>query len=276
LFNKTVWKNQGAPQPGDRRESESTQAFFGYQKIPEQEKTVRVARHFDSVARRYDLMNTLLSFGIHYLWKRTAIRLMALMPGERVLDVCGGTGDLSILAERAVGPTGQVVLYDINRAMIAAGRAKQTNRQSRRRIQYVQGNAETLSLPDHCFDAAMVGFGIRNVSRMERGFAEMHRVLKPGGRLMCLEFSMPTAPFFRWLYDLYSLQIMPLLGEIFVANRQAYTHLPESIRTFPLPDRLSRILADIGFEQVRYHKLTNGIAVVHSGRKPRVPEKRFP
>lgn len=262
-----VWQNQGQSLQNGRPGNEDSQALFGYQKISEQEKAGRVAGHFDSVAKRYDLMNTLLSFGVHYLWKRAAIRRLALQSGERVLDVCGGTGDLSILADRAVRPTGQVVLYDINRAMIEAGRSKQTHRRSRRRIQYIQGDAENISLPDNCFDAVMVGFGIRNVTRMEKGFAEMRRVLKPGGRLLCLEFSMPTALFFRWMYDIYSLRIMPLLGELIVSNRRAYTHLPESIRTFPLPDRLAEILANVGFSKVRYRKLTNGIAVVHLADK---------
>ncbi len=260
--DKTVWKNQDGPSPSD-----APQTFFGYQKIPIQEKTGRVTRHFDSVAKRYDMMNTLLSFGIHYLWKRSAVRLLALRPQERVLDVCGGTGDLSILAARAVGPLGRVVLYDINRAMIQAGQTKQTNRSARKRIQCIQGNAENISLASDYFHAAMVGFGIRNVTRMERGFAEMYRVLQPGGRLMCLEFSKPTAPVFRWLYDFYSLQIMPLIGEMIAGNRRAYTHLPESIRTFPLPDRLAEILVEVGFSQVRYYKLTNGIAVVHLATK---------
>ena len=266
--HKKIWKNRAADQGPDQSGPNSRDlAYFGYEKIPERDKSQKVLAHFDSVAGRYDLMNTILSFGIHYLWKRDAIRQLNLKPGKTVLDVCGGTGDLSILAERTVGSSGQVVLYDINRAMIQAGRAKTTNLASRNRIQYVQGNAESISFPDNTFDAAMVGYGIRNVTRMQNGFQEMHRVLKPGGRLMCLEFSKPTAPFFRWLYDIYSLHFMPLLGEIIVGNRGAYTHLPESIRTFPLPVRLSEILEEIGFKQVSYHKQTNGISVVHLGNK---------
>ena len=242
-------------------------ANYGFEKIPEDEKTQRVIQHFNSVAEQYDFMNTLLSFGIHYAWKRAAIRMMELHAGDRVIDVCGGTGDLAVLAARKVGRRGSVVIYDINRAMIDAGRHNPGNGHLRRHIQCVQGNAERIAFPNNCFDAATVGFGIRNVTRMEQGFREMFRVLKPGGRLMCLEFSKPTNPVFRWLYDKYSIYGMPFLGELIVGNRQAYTHLPESIRMFPLPVELSRILKGIGFQNVRYRSLTNGIAVIHMAFK---------
>jgi len=265
---KKMWKNRAAGQEPDSSNPNSRGlAYFGYDKIPETDKSRRVLAHFDSVAARYDLMNTILSFGIHYLWKRTAIQLLAPKPGERLLDVCGGTGDLSVAALRALESNGRVVLCDFNRAMIQTGRRKQSQAALRKKVFYVQGDAEQLSFPDHSFDAVMVGFGIRNLTHMEKSFKEIYRVLVPGGRMMCLEFSKPTNALFRWLYDIYSLHIMPLLGEIIVGNRRAYTHLPESIRTFPLPDRLTEILVAIGFRQVRYHKLTNGIAVVHMGSK---------
>jgi demethylmenaquinone methyltransferase/2-methoxy-6-polyprenyl-1,4-benzoquinol methylase len=238
-------------------------AFFGYERIRPAVKTDRVLQHFNSVAGHYDFMNTLLSFGIHYAWKRTAARMLKLSPGDRVLDVCGGTGDLAILAARKVGPAGRVVIYDINRAMIQAGLHKVINTEIETRLRYVQGNAECISFPDRHFEAAMVGFGIRNVTRMKKGFEEMYRVLKPGGKMMCLEFSRPTWPVFRWLYDFYSFYIMPFLGELIAGSRKAYTHLPESIRMFPLPDELSELLEAIGFSQVTYRSLTNGIAVIH-------------
>jgi demethylmenaquinone methyltransferase/2-methoxy-6-polyprenyl-1,4-benzoquinol methylase len=242
-------------------------ASFGYREVPEEEKIDYVVRHFNTVAKRYDFMNTLLSFGIHYLWKRTAIRELNLRRGDRVIDVCGGTGDLAVLAAKAVGPKGRVILYDLNRMMIERGRHKGSASFFRRAIDYVQGDAERITFADHSFDATMVGFGIRNLTHMEGGFKEMYRVLKPGGRIMCLEFSRPTAPLFRWLYDVYSFSVMPLLGQILVGSRQAYTYLPESIRVFPSPDRLTEILEELGFVDVVQRKLTNGIAMIHVGVK---------
>jgi len=238
-------------------------AYFGYEGIRSSDKTCRVIKHFNSVAPNYDFMNTLLSFGIHYAWKRTAVRMLQLAPGDRVLDVCGGTGDLAILAARAIGPAGRVAIYDINRAMIKAGLHKVINTEIETRLWHVQGNAECISFPDWHFDAAMVGFGIRNVTHMQKGFEEMYRALKPGGKLMCLEFSKPTWPVFRWLYDFYSFYIMPFIGELVVGSKKAYTHLPESIRMFPLPNELSKLLKNIGFSQITHRRLTNGIAVIH-------------
>jgi len=242
-------------------------ASFGFQQVPAKEKAGLVQRHFDSIAAKYDFMNTLLSFGLHYLWKRAAVKMMSLKPGDRVLDVCGGTADLAILAARCVGPEGRVIVYDFNRAMMAAGKEKVHYALLDARIQYVQGDAERISFPGNQFDAAMVGFGIRNLTRMEKGFAEMYRVLRPGGTLMCLEFSRPANPLFRLLYDTYSFYIMPIIGKIFTGSRTAYTYLPESIRLFPLPDELSAILRNIGFSTVTWRRLTNGIAVVHVGVK---------
>jgi demethylmenaquinone methyltransferase/2-methoxy-6-polyprenyl-1,4-benzoquinol methylase len=241
----------------------ANEAYFGYERISTAGKTDRVLQHFNSVAHHYDFMNTLLSFGIHYAWKRTAVRMLKLAPGERILDVCGGTGDLAILAARAIGPAGRVVIYDINRAMILAGMHKVIDTEIEGRLGYIQGNAESISFPDRHFDTAMVGFGIRNVTHMKQGFEEMYRVLKPGGKLMCLEFSKPIWPVFRWLYDFYSFYIMPFLGQLLAGNRKAYKHLPESIRMFPLPAELSELLEKIGFSQVTYRSLTNGIAVIH-------------
>lgn len=265
---RAVWleEEKRTQQIIQRPDGEKT-AYFGYQRIQAEKKTERVTQHFNSVARHYDFMNTLLSFGIHHLWKRTAVKMLELSPGDSVVDVCGGTGDLAILAARAVGETGRITIFDINRAMMRAGFHKVSNTTIETRIQYVQGNAESISFPEATFDKAMVGFGIRNVTHMGKGFAEMYRVLKPGGKMMCLEFSKPTAPVFRWLYDFYSFKVMPFIGQVLVGNRKAYMHLPESIRMFAMPDELSALLKNIGFAHVSYRKLTNGIAVIHLATK---------
>ncbi len=242
-------------------------ARFGLRTFKESEKHKAVRRHFNRVAPKYDFMNSLLSMGIQHVWKRAAIRMLNLQPGHRVLDVCGGTGDLAILAARRTGPRGQVVIYDINRAMIEAGRPKIDPFAELSHIAYVQGDAEHITFPDNTFDAAMVGFGIRNVTHLRRGFGEMHRVLKPGGRFLCLEFSRPTNAVFRALYDFYSFNVMPFLGELIAGSAESYACLPETIRMFPLPDELSVLLEGSGFGQVRYRTMTNGIAVAHVGVK---------
>jgi len=243
-------------------------SFFGFRPIPAREKGRRVLRHFNSIAGKYDFMNTVLSFGFHHLWKRWAVESLLLNPGDRVIDVCGGTADLSILAGRRVGERGRVFLYDINRAMMEGGKFKVSRASLNDRVYYVQGDAEGISSPQGVFDAALVGFGIRNLTHMEKGLAEMHRVLKPGGKFMCLEFSLPVSPWFRFLYDLYSFHLMPLAGKVLAGTREAYLYLPESIRRFPSPEELSRVLREIGFSRVTYRRLTNGIAVIYTGVKP--------
>jgi demethylmenaquinone methyltransferase/2-methoxy-6-polyprenyl-1,4-benzoquinol methylase len=242
-------------------------AQFGNRRMPTAEKQAWVRRHFNRVAPKYDFMNTLLSFGIQYAWKRAAIRMMGLQPGDRVLDVCGGTADLSIMTSRRTGNNGLCVVYDINHAMLRAGQPKVAQTPWGDRIQFTQGDAETIAFPDETFDAAMVGFGIRNVTHMEQGFREMFRVLKPGGRFMCLEFSRPVNPLFCWLYDIYSFYVMPFLGHLLVGSAESYSCLPETIRLFHLPDEIAAILTRIGFQRVSYRRLTNGIAVIHVGRK---------
>jgi demethylmenaquinone methyltransferase/2-methoxy-6-polyprenyl-1,4-benzoquinol methylase len=249
----------------DDNKNSKEMAHFGYRKVPADEKVHWVLRHFDTVAGKYDLMNTILSLGIHHLWKRTAVKMTGLKAADRVIDVCGGTGDLAVLAARDVGPLGRVVLYDINRPMIQAGMPRVTRCSFGDSIWFVEGDAEEISFPDQCFDAAMVGFGIRNLTHLEQGFREIYRVLKPGGKLMCLEFSRPTSALFRRVYDWYSFSVMPRLGELMVGSTLAYTYLPESIRMFLLPEALSEVLVRVGFTQVVFRRLTNGIAVVHLG-----------
>jgi demethylmenaquinone methyltransferase/2-methoxy-6-polyprenyl-1,4-benzoquinol methylase len=231
--------------------------------MPPEQQTTEVKRHFDAVARRYDLMNSVLSFGLHHLWKRRAVGLLGLKPGELVVDVCGGTGDLALLAAQEVKPTGGVLLYDINRAMMLVGRLKVSRAGLAGHIWFVEGDAERLAVSDRSLDAALVGFGVRNLARREEGLQEMHRVLKPGGRLLILEFSRPTNPLWRWLYDCYSFLVMPLLGQLITGSREAYAYLTTSIRQFPLPEELAATLRTIGFSQVTYRPLTNGIAMIH-------------
>jgi demethylmenaquinone methyltransferase/2-methoxy-6-polyprenyl-1,4-benzoquinol methylase len=259
--------NNSKIQNPDNQTPRDETAHFGYQEVPAREKGKLVQKHFDSIARKYDFMNTLLSFGLHYLWKRAAVKMIGLKQGSQVLDVCGGTADLAILAARYVGAEGKVIVYDFNQAMMEAGKSKVHKALLAARIRYIQGDAEQISFPEGSFDAAMVGFGIRNLTHMEKGFAEMYRVLKPGGTLMCLEFSRPANPLFRLLYDAYSFYIMPFIGQLLTGSRTAYTYLPESIRLFPQPAELSAILRNAGFSSVTWRRLTNGIAVVHVGVK---------
>jgi demethylmenaquinone methyltransferase / 2-methoxy-6-polyprenyl-1,4-benzoquinol methylase len=240
---------------------------FGFREVSEAEKRKLVDEHFDSIATKYDWMNTLLSFGLHYRWKRIAVRMAGIKTGGVVLDVCGGTADLALLAANVVGSAGGVLVYDINRAMMQKGKAKAADSGLTGRIVFVRGDAERISFPDNSFDAVMVGFGIRNFVHLQRGLEEMYRVLKKGGSFTILEFSMPGPAWFRALYNFYSFAIMPLVGKVLAGSRQAYTYLPESIRLFPLPDQLSAMLYEIGFSAVSYKRLTNGIAVVHRAEK---------
>lgn len=253
------------PDPATKSPPET--ADFGFRKVPANQKVTYVRRHFDSIARKYDFMNTLLSFGLHYSWKRKAVDALSPKLEDRIIDVCGGTADLTILIARAIGPDGRVFLYDINRAMMEVSRMKIARSSLGGKIHSIQGDAEQIACQPDQFDGAIVGFGIRNLTHMEKGLEETHRVLKPGGRLICLEFSRPTSTCFRWLYDIYSFHIMPWIGKIFTGHREAYTYLPESIRKFPLQDELSSILRRIGFTEVSYQNLTNGIAVIHQGIK---------
>lgn len=241
--------------------------FFGYRRVPLDEKVKLVNQHFSTIAGRYDLMNSILSFGLHQSWKKTAVQMLELKAGNQVIDVCGGTADLALLAAREIGPSGIVIVYDINRPMLEAGRQKVTPLHPSDSICWVQGNAEEISCKDRYFDAAMVGFGIRNLANMEKGLREMYRVLKPGGKMICLEFSKPSSFWFRLLYDLYSFTIMPLAGRIFAGSREAYTYLFESIRIFPSPEEISALLEKIGFSQVTFRRLTLGVAVIHLGVK---------
>ncbi len=230
------------------------------------QKSKTVRKYFDSIAFRYDLMNTLLSFGIHYLWKQKTIKAGNLKDGDRVIDLCGGTADLSISAGKIIGNSGKVVLYDFSLEMIESGIEKiRKNRLSN--IRPVCGDAEIISFPDNTFDTAFIGFGLRNLTDIEKGLKDIYRVLKPGSSLVCLEFSQPVSPGFRKLYDFYSSHLLPLAGKIITGSEEAYTYLHDSIRDFPLPDQLKDMMLNTGFKKVSYERLTDGIAAIHIAAK---------
>ncbi|MFQ5901969.1 MAG: bifunctional demethylmenaquinone methyltransferase/2-methoxy-6-polyprenyl-1,4-benzoquinol methylase UbiE [Thermodesulfobacteriota bacterium] len=247
------------------REKETT--YFGDRPIPSKEKKGLVDELFTSVANRYDLMNDLMSLGTHHFWKRFVVGKTRLREGDCAIDVCGGTADIAILMARLVGENGRVVVYDLNREMLDIGRRKGIDRGFLKGIEFVQGDAEEIAFPDNSFHAATVGFGIRNVTSIEKALKEMMRVVKPGGRVICLEFSHPTSRIFKQLYDLYSFKIIPEIGNAITKRREAYTYLTESIRRFPAQEELKEIMEEVGLHKVRYHNLINGVAAVHVGIK---------
>jgi demethylmenaquinone methyltransferase/2-methoxy-6-polyprenyl-1,4-benzoquinol methylase len=237
---------------------------FGFTPVSPAEKTRRVRAVFDRVARRYDLMNDLMSAGVHRLWKRALIDWLAPRPGLRLLDVAGGTGDIAFRVLDRTRGTAQAVVCDANFAMLAAGRRRALERTDRDRLAWLCGDAQRLPLPDSCFDAYTIAFGIRNVTDIDRALAEARRVLKPGGRFLCLEFSQVQVPGLDALYDAYSFTVIPALGQMVAGDRDAYQYLVESIRTFPDQEDFARRIAAAGFAQVRHRNLSGGIAALHS------------
>lgn len=238
---------------------------FGYQQIPLADKARRVAEVFSSVANHYDLMNDLMSFGLHRVWKRFALSQTGLKPGDRALDVAGGTGDLARSLARQVGESGRVVLADINSAMLEHGREKLVDAGISGNATYIQADAERLPFPDEYFHCITIAFGLRNVARKEAALASMFRVLKPGGRLLILEFSKPVVPAFKPLYDLYSFTALPLLGRIVAHDSASYRYLAESIRMHPDQETLKQMLEAAGFERCDYLNLSGGIVALHRG-----------
>ena len=250
----------------DRGMSDVT-THFGYKTVAAHEKEQMVAGVFHSVAAKYDLMNDLMSFGIHRLWKRFAIDCAGLRPAQKVLDLAGGTGDLTARVSRIVGERGEVVLADINDSMLKVGRDKLRNLGLVDNIRYVQANAEALPFPDNHFDLITIGFGLRNVTDKEKALASMFRVLKPGGRLLVLEFSKPTSELMAKLYDLYSFHILPKMGKLVARDSDSYQYLAESIRMHPDQDTLKGMMETVGFESVDYFNLTQGVVALHRGYK---------
>jgi demethylmenaquinone methyltransferase / 2-methoxy-6-polyprenyl-1,4-benzoquinol methylase len=238
---------------------------FGFQRVSREDKARRVRGVFDSVASHYDLMNDLMSAGTHRLWKRFTLALANLRPGQRALDVAGGTGDLAAGLARQVGARGLVVLSDVNAAMLARGRDRLLDAGLAANVAYVQANAERLPFRAGTFDCVTIGFGLRNVTDKAAALASMRRVLKPGGQLLVLEFSRPRMPGLKALYDAYSFHVLPALGRIVAGDAESYRYLAESIRMHPDQEQLLEMLAAAGLEGCRYHNLSGGIVAVHRG-----------
>ncbi len=247
--------------------SEEKTTHFGYQEVPVGEKQARVRQVFDSVASRYDLMNDLMSAGVHRLWKRRAIELAGVRRGQRVLDLAAGTGDLAERFSKIVGPTGEVVMSDINEAMLMHGRERLIDAGIVGNLDFALANAERLPFATNSFDCVTIGFGLRNVTHKQLALDEMFRVLRPGGRALILEFSHPTLQPLRRAYDLYSFSMLPLLGRVVTGDAHSYRYLAESIRMHPDQQTLLSMMEQAGFERARYFNLTGGIVAIHRGYK---------
>ncbi len=239
---------------------------FGYQQVPLDQKVDRVRQVFDSVANNYDVMNDLMSFGLHRIWKRFAVGLCGLRTGEQVLDLAAGTGDLTRLLVRQVGPSGQVVMADINRAMLEQGRDRLIDLGITSPVTLLQANAEQLPVADNSFNCVIIGFGLRNVTDKQAALEEMLRVLKPGGRALILEFSKPAAAVQK-PYDTYSFKILPTLGKLIAKDADSYRYLAESIRLHPDQQTLREMMEQAGFSRCHYYNLAAGIVAVHRGYK---------
>ncbi len=238
---------------------------FGFEQVPRADKARRVRAVFDSVADRYDLMNDLMSFGIHRLWKRFAMGLLNVRPGQSILDLAGGTGDLARLLAPAVGSGGKVVVSDINEGMLERGRRRLADLGIVGNVEFVLADAQTLPFPDSSFDAIIIAFGLRNVTDKDAALREMHRVLRPGGRAVVLEFSTPTLPGLAPLYDLYSFKVLPSMGKLIAGDADSYRYLAESIRMHPDQPTLRTMMETAGFERCDWHDLNGGIVAAHRG-----------
>ncbi|XQF92759.1 bifunctional demethylmenaquinone methyltransferase/2-methoxy-6-polyprenyl-1,4-benzoquinol methylase UbiE [Pseudoalteromonas espejiana] len=248
-------------------ETEQKTTHFGYKTVAENDKASMVADVFHSVAAKYDVMNDLMSFGVHRLWKRQTIAGSGVRKGHHVLDLAGGTGDLTAKFSQLVGETGQVVLGDINSSMLKVGREKLHNLGLVGNIDYVQMNAEMLPFPDNSFDVITIAFGLRNVTDKDKALRSMYRILKPGGRLLVLEFSKPEHDILSKAYDFYSFNLLPTMGKLVANDSESYQYLAESIRMHPDQDTLKAMMEEAGFEQTTYQNLTGGIVALHRGFK---------
>lgn len=245
----------------------SDQTHFGYETVETSAKQGKVAEVFHSVANKYDVMNDLMSMGIHRLWKRYTIEISGVRPGQTVLDLAGGTGDLAAKFARIVGQTGHVTLSDINNSMLNVGRERLTDKGILGNVDYVQANAECLPFPDNHFDLITIAFGLRNVTDKDTALRSMLRVLKPGGKLLVLEFSKPTIKALNPIYDTYSFKVLPFIGKLITNDADSYRYLAESIRMHPDQDTLKEMMANAGFAQCDYFNLSAGIVALHRGYK---------
>ena len=253
--------------PGQPQDNNAETTDFGFREVPRDAKSGLVAEVFSSVADRYDLMNDMMSAGIHRLWKRFTIELSAARPGQRILDLAGGTGDLAAQFSTIVGNEGEVVLADINASMLENGRDKLTDRGICSNLNYVQADAQSLPFADASFDCITIGFGLRNVTDKSQALRSMLRVLKPGGRVLVLEFSKPVNPLLEKLYDSYSFNVLPKLGRLVANDEDSYRYLAESIRRHPDQESLKNLIEDAGFYNCEYHNMTGGIVAVHKALK---------
>ncbi len=249
-------------------ESSSNATHFGYKTVDSDKKADMVAGVFHSVAGKYDVMNDLMSAGIHRIWKRFTIELSGARSGHHILDIAGGTGDLAAKFSKIVGPEGRVVLADINESMLRVGRDKLTDLGLVTNIDYTQANAECLPFPDNTFDCITIAFGLRNVTDKDAALRSMLRVLKPSGRLLVLEFSKPNNELLGKAYDTYSFKLLPLIGKWVASDEDSYRYLAESIRMHPNQETLKDMMAEAGFARCEYHNMTGGIVAVHKGIKP--------
>ncbi len=253
--------------PDKNTGSEQEHIDFGFTQVPKQEKVKRVADVFHSVADKYDVMNDLMSLGIHRIWKKITIEYSSVRKNQKVLDLAGGTGDLTAKFSKLVGEDGLVVLADINESMLRVGRDKLRDKGLFKNIEYVQANAEALPFADNYFDCITISFGLRNVTDKEKALRSMWRVLKPGGRLLVLEFSKPQYKLLNKAYDAYSFTMLPLMGKIVANDSESYRYLAESIRMHPDQKTLKKMMEDAGFADVNYHNMTGGIVALHIGFK---------
>lgn len=240
---------------------------FGFTQVPLEDKVKRVKGVFDSVAGNYDLMNDVMSLGIHRLWKKHTIDLSGIRPGNKVLDLAGGTGDLTKAFAKKVGQTGQVVLADINESMVRVGRDRLINEGIVGNVHFSISNAEALNFPDNTFDLVTIAFGLRNVTNKDQALSEICRVLKPGGQLMVLEFSKVQQLMLAKAYDFYSFNILPKMGKLIADDEASYQYLAESIRMHPDQETLKQMMLDAGFDKAEYTNMTNGIVALHRGWK---------